>query len=107
MKFLKKKLAMSNYPLNTPLSFLTIGDFLEILKQAQIKENPTNKDFSKKEYAYGLIGLAKVLGCSKTTAWKIKKTGVLDRAISQRGRKIIVDKNLAIKLYDKKNENKQ
>jgi hypothetical protein len=82
--------------LNTPLSFLTVGEFLELLKGIEKhKEVPPQQ----KVYEYGLIGLANTLGCSKATAWKVKKSGLLDEAIIQRGRKIIVDKHLAIKLY--------
>ncbi len=44
-----------------------------------------------KKYSYGLDGLMEVIGCSKATAWRIKKSGVINDAIVQFGRKIIVD----------------
>lgn len=40
----------------------------------------------KKHYEYGIAGLAKVFGCSIPTANRIKKSGVIDAAISQVGR---------------------
>lgn len=88
---------MNSKTLNTPLSFLTVGEFLELLNGI---EKPKVAPQISTEYEYGLDGLAKTLGCSKSTAWRVKKTGALDKAITQRGRKIIVNKHLAIKLYD-------
>ena len=45
----------------------------------------------EKHYEYGIEGLAKVFGCSIPTANRIKKSGVIDAAITQVGRKIVVD----------------
>lgn len=87
-----------NIDLDKPLSFLTVGELLDLLNIGQQPKQVIQKETP--EYVYGLQGLAKVLGCSKTTAWKVKKSGVLDEAITQRGRKIIIDKHLAIKLYN-------
>lgn len=84
--------------LNTPLSFLTVGEFLELLKSKEPQQESQVNETT--EYEYGLTGLANVLGCSKATAWKVKKSGVLDEAITQRGRKIIINKHLAVKLYN-------
>ena len=44
-----------------------------------------------KHYEYGIEGLAKVFKCSIPTANRIKKSGVIDAAITQVGRKIVVD----------------
>jgi len=53
---------------------------------------------TSKRYEYGIRGIAKVFGCSIPTANRIKKSGKIDRAITQVGRKIIVDADLALKL---------
>ncbi len=45
----------------------------------------------EQKYSYGLDGLMNLLGCSKTTAWRIKKSGIIDNAYTQVGRKIIFD----------------
>ena len=45
----------------------------------------------EKHYEYGIEGLAKVFKCSIPTANRIKKSGVIDAAITQVGRKIVVD----------------
>lgn len=47
----------------------------------------------QEKYFYGLCGLAELMGCSKTTAWRIKKSGIIDDAVVQIGRKIIIDRN--------------
>lgn len=52
----------------------------------------------EKHYEYGIEGLARVFGCSIPTANRIKKSGVIDAAISQIGRKIVVDADLALAL---------
>ena len=50
----------------------------------------------------GILGIAKLFGCSLPTANRIKKSGKIDKAITQIGRKIIVDVELALELAGKK-----
>ena len=45
---------------------------------------------------------AKLFGCSLPTANRIKKSGKIDKAITQIGRKIIVNVELALELAGKK-----
>lgn len=52
----------------------------------------------KKRYVYGVQGIAETFGCSIPTANRIKASGVIDGAITQVGRKIVVDPELAIQL---------
>ena len=47
--------------------------------------------------------ICKVLGVCKTTACKIKNSGILDPAISQRGKVIVVDADLALELMKASN----
>jgi len=51
-----------------------------------------------KKYVYGIGGIARLFGCSIPTANRIKKSGRIDRAITQIGRKIIVDADMALEL---------
>ena len=65
----------------------------------------TAKVSSSKEerrYVYGLAGIARLFGCSLPTANRIKQSGKIDRAITQVGRKIIVDADLALELAGRK-----
>lgn len=56
----------------------------------------------EKKYVYGIGGIARLFGCSMPTANRIKKSGRIDRAITQIGRKIIVDADMALELAGRK-----
>ena len=56
----------------------------------------------EKKYVYGIGGIARLFGCSIPTANRIKKSGRIDRAITQIGRKIIVDADMALELAGRK-----
>ena len=53
---------------------------------------------NKKDYVYGIQGIADLFGCSRSTANRLKKTGVLNGAISQVGNLIVVDTEKALEL---------
>lgn len=53
---------------------------------------------AERHYEHGIAGIAKIFGCSIPTANRIKKSGVIDSAITQVGRKIVVDSELALSL---------
>ena len=53
---------------------------------------------SQKRYVQGYQGIATLFGCSKSTAQRIKKSGIIDDAITQVNRKILVDADLALQL---------
>ena len=59
-------------------------------------------DTSQKKYVYGIGGIAKLFGCSLPTANRIKQSGKIDKAVTQIGRKIIVDAELALELAGRK-----
>ena len=73
------------------------------VKQARIRSagSAAVTDTGRK-YVYGILGIAKLFGCSLPTANRIKKSGKIDKAITQIGRKIIVDAELALELAGKK-----
>lgn len=52
----------------------------------------------EKHYVYGIQGIADTFDCSIPTANRIKASGLIDDAICQVGRKIVVDPELAIEL---------
>ena len=80
----------------------------ELLFLARHGNMPTNGDTAKasskeeKRYVYGLAGIARLFGCSLPTANRIKQSGKINRAITQIGRKIIVDADLALELAGRK-----
>ena len=85
------------YNMNTPIWQLTVGEFIELQKRFS---NPPAKVETKREkrLVYGLKGIAELFNCSIVTAQKIKNEGTIDKAITQLGKKIIVDADLALKL---------
>lgn len=79
---------------------MTGEELLCLLQNKGINEDKivtTTIDTSKK-YVYGISGIARLFGCSIPTANRIKKSGKIDKAITQIGRKIIVDADLALEL---------
>ena len=50
------------------------------------------------KYVYGIAGIAQIFGCSIPTASRIKRSGVINAAISQVGRKITIDVDKALEL---------
>ena len=92
------------YTLNTPIWQLTVGEFLELQEKSRLQAPEEMKPniSTSKNLIYGIKGLAKLLGCSTTTAQKIKNSGVIDKAISQFGRKLIIDADLVLKLMVEK-----
>lgn len=85
------------YNSETPLWQLTVGEFLELQNQREVP--PTVIDTTSEKYVYGIAGIQEIYGCSKSTANRIKKSGNIDKAISQTGRTIVIDRELALKLF--------
>ena len=90
---------------NKALFQATLGDLREMIEElfspgGDLPEEPQYE--VKKHLVYGLAGLAKLLGVCKSTASKIKKTGILDPAISQHGKVIVTDADLALELMKAK-----
>lgn len=61
-----------------------------------------NKGETPRRYVYGLRGIRDLFGVSHTTAQRYKNT-FLAPAIAQRGRKIIVDVEKALQLFNQFN----
>ena len=57
-----------------------------------------------RKLAYGIKGIAETFGCSIPTANRIKKSGVINKAISQLGRKIVIDVDMALELAAERKE---
>lgn len=98
---------MDDNNLDKPLALMTVREFLEVIDTTKENENQGvaaqtcsavvigNDD---KRYVYGIDGIARLFGCSKPTANRIKKSGKIDGAITQIGRKIVVDADKALEL---------
>lgn len=75
---------------------LTVGQLMELIGKEQNVQ--VNNSDTEKKLVYGIAGIARLFNCSMTTANRIKASGRIDKAISQHGRTIIVDADLALEL---------
>ncbi len=76
--------------------------FLSRHASVQAEAHPQPTTAPERKYGDGILGIAKLFGCSLPTANRIKKSGKIDKASTQIGRKIIVDAELALELAGKK-----
>ena len=96
---------MGNYN-NTPLYSLTVEEFTELLDE-RIKAAISNETVSTPaakpagRLVYGLRGIRELFGVSHLTAQRYKD-GIIKEAVRQNGRKIVVDADLALKLFDER-----
>ena len=86
--------------MNKALLTCTVEEFLDAVadRLAQMMGDYQEEQGKKRNLVYGLAGLSQLLGCSQSTAARIKKSGVLDPAIRQTGKIIVVDADLALDL---------
>lgn len=86
----------------TPIAMLTLGQLKEALQpQAQRTPEPPQVTEEGKRYVYGLRGIRELFGVCHTTAQRYKDT-FLAPAIRQNGRKVIVDADMAMELFNQK-----
>lgn len=68
---------------------------LDTLNKVQFQ---THHKCCQEKLVYGLDGLSMLLNCSKATAYRIKKSGKLDPAISRYGRILVFDTELVLQI---------
>ena len=62
---------------------------------------PINQPKTEEHIVYGIAGIAQIFGCSIPTASRIKKSGIINDAVTQVGRKIVVNADKALELASK------
>ena len=75
---------------NTPLSELTVGEFLDLLRTLSVESQAT-------QTVHGLQGLADLLGCSVSTVKRYYP--LLRPAIAKRGRTIVANKDKVLTIW--------
>lgn len=88
-----------------PIWQMTGEEFLFLQQNSESKQVQSAAAIvpnTQKKYVYGIAGIARLFGCSTPTANRIKHSGKIDKAITQIGRKIIVDAELALELAGRK-----
>ena len=95
--------------LSKPVWQMTGEEFIMLSRHAsgQTEAQPQPVTDTSRKYVYGILGIARLFGCSLPTANRIKKSGKIDKAITQIGLKIIVDAELALELAGKKTGGRQ
>ncbi|MGC4128551.1 MAG: DUF3853 family protein [Bergeyella sp.] len=78
---------MKDINLKSKMSELTVEEYLS-LNQVKVKR-----------YEYGIKGIAKIFGCSRDKAQKIKSSGDIDGALYQNGNIIVIDVERALELF--------
>ncbi len=76
-------------------------DILET--SSRTTSNPKNTA-APKRYVYGIKGIEELFGCSHATAQHYKDTVIAD-AVTQNGRKIVVDADYAVELFGRRKDN--
>ena len=71
---------------------------LEFRRKGTKKNGNNEVNNEEDKYVYGIAGIAELFHCSLPTANRIKKSGRIKKAITQIGRKIVVDKKMALEL---------
>ena len=95
---------MKNYNLQEllqkPVCMMQGDEFVFLLSNLSLlgKQETKQVESKPKNLVYGIQGIADTFGCSIPTANRIKRSGVIDDAITQVGRKIVVDADLALEL---------
>ena len=87
--------------LSKPVWQMTGEEFIFLNRHASTDSEartPQPVTDTDKKYVYGISGIARLFGCSMPTANRIKKSGKISKAITQIGRKIILDAELALEL---------
>jgi hypothetical protein len=92
---------MINIDPQTRIIDLTVGQLMELLESAQGAPQAV-QEVKEHRKVYGIAGIAQIFNCSMTTANRIKRSGRIDRAITQHGRIIVVDVELALELFNNK-----
>lgn len=82
----------------TPIALLTVGQLMELLNSERKAETVTISETSKR-LVYGLHGIRNLFNVSHATAQRYKDTIIKD-AVSQNGRKIVVDADKALELFN-------
>lgn len=87
---------------NTPIWQLTVDQLKAILNNPRSVDSESEEDnaeHNSKRFVRGVKGIKELFNCSYPTAHNLKKT-ILKPAVHQQGRLIVVDRDLAIKLFE-------
>lgn len=95
--------------LDTPIYHLTPRQLFDMQKEYMAMQEKEEKPKPEQtpRYINNVEELAKVLGTSKSTIWKMKSEGLLDGAYSQHGKWIVFDTEKIIEKFRVTNKSKR
>lgn len=85
-------------------AYVTVQMSVEEYLEREARMNQEQEAVKPRNLVYGLEGIKQLFCCSTTTAWRIKNSEWIKPAISQIGRKIVVDADLALELAHQNTE---
>jgi hypothetical protein len=95
---------MSKISDSTPIAQVTIGEFWELFEQRYGKQALPSQDNELRpagRLVYGLRGIQELFNCSHKTA-QYYKDNIICEAVKQNGRKIVVDADYALELFNQR-----
>ena len=90
---------MTNYRLDALIMTLTVGELIDLIRELIHQQEPAPATTGR--LVYGLHGIETLFGVSHKTAQMYKDT-FLAPAVKQNGRKIVVDADLAMELFNER-----
>ena len=84
--------------LQKPIAMMTGEELCFLITRSVESTEGTTPQVASKGNYYGIEGIARVFGCSVPTANRIKKSGIIDKAITLFGCLFVVDADLALSL---------
>jgi hypothetical protein len=89
---------------DAPLYSLSVEEFVQLLDErinAALTTGTAKKVVPSGHYVYGIRGIEKLFGVSHKTA-QYYKDHVINEAVMQNGRKIVVDADQALQLFNER-----
>jgi len=91
--------------LKTPICKMDGEELAFLITSNQQAQMLLTQPKQEEHNVYGIAGIAQIFGCSIPTASRIKKSGIINDAITQVGRKIVVNADKALELASKHKNN--
>ncbi len=95
--------------LDTPIHLLTPRQLFEMITEWRAKTESKEEKPPRLErwYVNSISELAKILGTSDSTVYRMKANGVLDDCISQYGRWVMIDVNKVLEKFKLSNRRRK
>lgn len=92
------------YDDTTPIAALTVGQLKQLIQEQTASTQTRQESSTPQHFVYGIRGIERLFNVSHKTAQDYKNT-FLKPAVMQCGRKIVVDADLALQLFnDRRND---